>query len=77
MSANMKRHGFDGDLFGGGIAYGYRWSFAKHWGVEATVALGYAHLSYDKKTIHGHVVGHYDKNYVGPTEVGINMIYQF
>lgn len=35
---NDKRH--DGDLFGGGITYGYSFVLSRHWSLETTIGVG-------------------------------------
>lgn len=44
----MKEYVYRGDLYGGGISYGYHWAMGDRWGMEVTVGGGYAQLSYDK-----------------------------
>lgn len=38
---NGKRH--KGDLYGGGITYGYSFVLSRHWSLEATLGVGMAH----------------------------------
>jgi len=48
FSSNLRDHRFEGWLAGVGMSYGYRWNFTPNWGLEATVGVGYARMSYDK-----------------------------
>lgn len=38
LQFNDKRH--DGDLFGGGITYGYSFVLSRHWSLETTIGVG-------------------------------------
>jgi outer membrane protein OmpA-like peptidoglycan-associated protein len=77
FSEYMNTHRFEGWLAGGGLSYGYRLNFDHRWGVEATIGVGYAYLSYDKYECAG--CGKWleseTKNYFGPTRAGITLIY--
>ncbi len=75
----LKDHRYQGNLYGGGVSYGYHWIVNKHWSIEATIGVGYAHLRYDKYECGecGELLKHRHKNYVGPTKAGINLIYVF
>ena len=77
FSEYMKAHRFQGWLAGAGLSYGYRWNFNHRWGMEATVGLGYAFLSYDKFECAGcgKQIGSETKNYFGPTKAGLTLIY--
>ena len=77
FSEYMNTHRFEGWLAGGGLSYGYRWNFSNHWGLEATVGIGYAFLSYDKYECAGcgKRLNSETLNYFGPTKVGLTLIY--
>lgn len=77
FSLNMKENRYEGWLAGAGISYGYRWNFSRHWGLEATLAVGYAYMDYEKfECAHcGEALEKKTKNYFGPTEVGVNLIF--
>lgn len=62
-----------------GIGYGYAWHFARHWGLEAEIAVGYAYYGYDKYPCAdcGRKLGTRHKNYVGPTKAALNLVYYF
>ena len=71
-------HGhYDGNVYGAGISYGYQWIISKRWSMEATIGVGYAHLKYDKyaRGDGGEKLGHNNRNYFGPTKVGLSFIY--
>ncbi len=75
----MNQYRFQGWLVGAGLSYGYRWNFSEHWGMEATLGVGYAYLSYDKYVCQtcGKKLGSETKNYFGPTKAGLSLIYNF
>lgn len=68
---------YQGNLYGGGISYGYHWILNKRLSIEATIGIGYAYQDYDKypcgtcgsKLKSGH------RNYIGPTKVGLSLVY--
>ncbi|WP_018337999.1 DUF3575 domain-containing protein [Butyricimonas synergistica] len=68
---------YQGDLYGGGISYGYHWILGKRWSLEGTLDVGYAHITYDKYRCEkcGPKLKEGRRNYVGPTKIGINLIY--
>ena len=73
----MGHDRYDGNVYGAGISYGYQWIISKHWSMEATIGVGYAHLKYDKyaRGDGGEKLGHNNRNYFGPTKVGLSFIY--
>ena len=77
FSEYMNTHRFEGWLAGLGVSYGYRWNFNHRWALEATVGLGYAYLEYDKFDCGrcGELIDTEVKHYIGPTKVGLNLIY--
>lgn len=68
---------FQGNLIGAGISYGYQWMISPLWNLEASIALGYAYLSYDKfgQEKGAPWIEKAHTNYVGPTQIGISLIY--
>lgn len=68
---------YQGNIYGGGISYGYQWILNKRWSMEATIGVGYARIDYDKYNCGecGNKIGKGHKNYVGPTKVGLSIIY--
>lgn len=74
---NIRRQGW---AAGGGLNYGYAWILGKHWNLEAELGIGYLYTEYDefkcagcgKRTKKG-----VKKNYVGPTEVAVDLEYIF
>lgn len=77
FSQNMQDNRYEGWLVGAGASYGYRWNFSDHWGMEATIGVGYAYLKQDKYPCVkcGEKKGDRSRHYVGPTKVGLSVTY--
>lgn len=73
----FKDYRYQGNLYGGGISYGYQWILSNRWSLEATVGVGYAHLDYKKYECKecGSQLKDDTKNYWGPTKAGLSIIY--
>ncbi len=74
---NLDGKRYEGELYGGGISYGYHWVLSNRWSIEATIGAGYAHIDYDKYKCEkcGSKIKDDTKNYWGPTKAGISIIY--
>lgn len=77
LGLRNERH--QGHLYGAGLAYGYRWLLKGNWGMEASLGLGYIHLTYDKYPCGncGKKLGEGTTNYFGPTKAALSLIYTF
>ncbi len=66
-----------GDLYGGGVTYGYHWALGERWGLEAMIGAGYAYMRYDKFRCAdcGEREGSYTRSYIGPSRLGFSIIY--
>ena len=75
--SGMKEYVYRGDLYGGGVSYGYHWAFGDRWGVEAFIGAGYTYLQYDKLYCAecAEPRGRYTRSFIGPTRVGVSIIY--
>ena len=75
--SSLKEHVLRGDLYGGGLSYGYHWALGERWGLEAIFGVGYLQLKYEKLKCAecGERVGRYNHKYYGPTRAGISLIY--
>ena len=73
----LGNYRYDGKIYGAGISYGYHWILKNRWSMEATIGAGYARLNYDKYVCGkcGEKLGHNNKNYFGPTKIGLSIIY--
>ena len=82
LFAKEKR--YTGAAIGAGVSYNYHWMLAKKIGVEFSVGVGFLYLKYVKsncekcgepeQTTTGDPFI-YSKTYLGPTKLGINLIY--
>lgn len=74
---DLETYRYEGNIYGGGISYGYHWFLGKRWSMEATIGLGYMHSRYDKYVYRkcGKFLGEGMKNYFGPTKLGLSLIY--
>ena len=70
---------YKGHFYGGGISYGYQHIFSRHWSIEGTVGIGYAHVRYKKYPCEecAKLEGKGTENYFGPTRAALNLIYVF
>ncbi len=75
--SGLKDHILRGDLYGGGVTYGYHWALGERWGLEAMIGAGYAYMRYDKFRCAdcGEREGSYTRSYIGPTRLGFSIIY--
>ncbi len=73
---NERREGWGAGV---GLSYGYQWFLSKHWSMEATVGVGYIYFEYDRYpcTDCGNRETNRHKNYFGPTQAALNLIYLF
>jgi len=74
---DLKEHMYKGEIYGGGISYGYHFILKGRWGLELTVGVGYMRLEYDKYicTDCRETMGRFTTNYFGPTTLGVSLIY--
>jgi len=79
FSKYMNEHRFEGWLAGIGLSHGYRWNINHRWGLEASLGMGYAYLSYDRclSLRCSEKSGSDTKHYITPTKAGITLIYSF
>ena len=72
-----KEFRYEGSAFGAGASYNYHWMLGKHFGLEFTLGIGFAYMKYDKFDcpICSARIGQFTKSYMGPTKLGINLIY--
>ncbi|MDR0508131.1 MAG: DUF3575 domain-containing protein [Dysgonamonadaceae bacterium] len=77
ITGNIFNHRYEGDLYGAGISYGYQFYLAPRWNLELNIGAGWAHITYDRypceKCASVELSG--TKDYFGPTQAGITLIY--
>lgn len=68
---------YQGIALGGGVSYGYNWILRNLIGIELTIGAGGLWLNYDQfKCVKcGDKLQTKNKFYVGPTQLGLNLIY--
>lgn len=73
----IKDNRYQGNLIGFGLTYGYQWIVSDFWSLEASLSVGYAHLSYDRygPAKGDALTGSSHRNYVGPTQIGLSFVY--
>lgn len=73
----LHHNRYEGWYVGGGVVYGYQWPVSRHFSIETVIGLGYDYLKYKKFPCEhcGAQSGEGHYNYVGPTKVALNMIY--
>lgn len=75
--SGLKDRLVQGDLYGGGLTYGYHWAIGERWGLEAVIGGGYNRLEYDKYRCAecDERIGTFMQNYFGVTRAGVSLIY--
>lgn len=73
----LKDYSYRGQLYGGGISYGYHFPLSPRWSMEATVGIGYAYMNYKKYICRqcAELKARVTRHYVGPTKLAVNLIY--
>lgn len=73
----LHHNRYEGWYAGGGLVYGYQWPISRHFSVETVIGLGYDYLKYKKFPCEhcGTQTGEGHYNYIGPTKIALNMIY--
>lgn len=73
----LKEHKYEGNMYGGGIAYGYHLPLKGRWAMEFTIGVGYLYMDYEEYTCRDckESEGMYNRNYIGPTRLGVSIIY--
>ncbi len=72
-----KKYRYEGNLWGGGITYGYHLPLAKKWGAEFHIGIGVAHVAYKKYdcTVCSDQIDRVSTTYFGPTRAGISLVF--
>lgn len=76
----MRKYNFDGNLYGGGLSYGYTFVLSDHLRLDLHVGAGYDRLDYDRNSIYTNPsdiirYGHETRNWFGPNKAGLTFIY--
>lgn len=79
-SDKLRDNRYQGWFVGAGVGYGYAWPLAKHWNLEAEIAVGYMYTRYDRfecKDCGREVQSNVSKHRFGPTKAAISIVYVF
>lgn len=75
----LNNNRYEGNLFGGGISFGWHWWIGKkhRTGLDLSLGAGYLRLHYDKyKACNcSGILETVDKNYFGPTKAAVSLTY--
>lgn len=77
---NLRDRRYQGWFAGAGVAYGYSWAFNEHWGMEAEIGIGWAYSRFDAypcRICGNKIIDNGVHNYVGPTKIALNLVYNF
>lgn len=76
-NVGWTKYRYQGNLFGGGLSYGYQMILSQRCNLEFNIGVGYARMNHDKyeQPKCGTFVGHRHDNYIGITKLGISFIY--
>ncbi|WP_280766910.1 DUF3575 domain-containing protein [Parabacteroides sp. PFB2-10] len=74
----LKKYRYKGNLYGGGLSYGYAWVIADRWNLEATIGFGATRLAheyrYERRDTNVYLSPN-PRTAWGLTRIGINFIY--
>lgn len=73
----LDKYTYRGELYGGGVSYGYHFAIGRRWGLELTAGVGYTYLEYNKYICSecAELMGRYKRHFFGPTRLGVSFIY--
>jgi hypothetical protein len=73
----LRSHRYQGNLYGGGIAYGYHQVLSPRWSMEFEAGVGYVYTDYEKFKCEkcGESAGKQSKGYFTPTKLAVSLIY--
>lgn len=73
----LQRYRFQGNLYGGGLVYGYHHIINKRWSIEGVIGLGFAHTcsKYYRCKNCGRYMGIAKKNIFMPTKLSLSVVY--
>ena len=68
---------YHGQVYGGGLSYGYHFAIGSRWGLELSLGAGYLCMQYDRCDAYvcGDTQGQYTRSYIGPTKAAISLVY--
>lgn len=78
--SKLSDYRYQGWAAGAGFGYGYDWVLAKHWNLEAEIAIGWMYARFDQYSCFDcgrKLASGLHHNYFGPTKVSIALEYIF
>lgn len=75
--SDLDTYTYRGELYGGGVSYGYHFAIGRRWGLELSAGVGYTYLEYNKYvcTECAELIGRYKRSFFGPTRLSVSFIY--
>lgn len=73
----LDTYTYRGELYGGGVSYGYHFAIGRRWGLELSAGVGYTYLEYNKYVCAecAELMGRYKRHFFGPTRLSVSFIY--
>lgn len=74
---DLDTYTYRGELYGGGVSYGYHFAIGRRWGLELSVGAGYTYLEYNKYVCSecAELIGRYKRHFIGPTKLEVAFIF--
>jgi hypothetical protein len=75
----LEPYRYEGWFVGGGIGIGYQYAIARHWNLGAEIGVGYTYVDYGKYNceVCGIEKDRGKYHYIGPSRLGLSIIYVF
>lgn len=75
--SHLKDSRSQGHMQGGGVTLGWHHILTTRWSIEYSLLVGWAHLKWDHydSPRSDVVVSHWRANYIGPLDLGLNLVY--
>ncbi len=74
---HLQEKRVEGKLYGGGLTFGKHFILSPHWGIEASLSLGFMYLDYSRHKCSkcGLKEKTEQSNYIGPTRAAVSLVY--
>ena len=75
--STLKDVRYYGQMYGGGLTYGYHWAVGGRWGIELSAGVGYLRFDYKRceSFVCGGELGAVKRDYFGPTQFALSLCY--
>lgn len=73
----FRNNRYEGYAAGGGMTCGYQWAFARRWGAELSVGVGYAYIRYAKYSLNpcAAPLKKAERHWIGPDKLAFSLVY--